>query len=401
MRIVLVTPGQPSLNPRIVKEANALSAAGHEVIVLYCYWIAWADEADKIILNDSAWKAILVGGCPTKNRLPYYFTKVFFRLYKFLGKYDVLQNSLAERLQARGYNSLLRKAKSLKANYYIGHNLGALAVVVNAAKQNNAKCGFDFEDYHRNEYSLDNHRRTARIIFLEEKYIRKVDYLSFSSEPIQNQILLNFPDFKKPCLLLQNCFSLSKLAPSIKPSDIDLKLLWFSQTIGPNRGLECLFEALMLLNDKDISLTLIGRVKEDVEASYTMMAGKIVGEVRFVGTVNPDELHTIANNHDVGLALEPGFSINNNLALSNKIFTYLLAGNAIIFSETTAQNKFNVETNAGCSFTPGNAEQLVECIKMYKDPTKLIQQKKHNLLLAKNSFNWEKESEQLIEIISQ
>ena len=401
MRIVLVTPGQPSLNPRIVKEANALSAAGHEVIVLYCHWIAWADEADKTILNDSPWKAVLVGGSPTKNKLPYYFTKVFFRLYKLLGKYDVFQNCLAERLQARGYNSLLRKAKSLKANYYIGHNLGALAVVVNAAKFHNAKCGFDFEDYHRNEYGLDNHRRTARIIFLEEKYIRKVDYLSFSSKPIQRQIILDFPSFKKPQILLQNCFSINELSINIRVPDNELKLFWFSQTVGPNRGLECLFEALMLLNDEDISLTLIGRIREDIEESFTAMANKVPGKVSFSGTVNPYELHTIANNHDVGLALEPGFSINNDLALSNKIFTYLLAGNAIIFSETTAQKKFNEQTNAGCSFTPGNAEQLAECIKIYKDPTKLIQQKKHNLLLAKNSFNWEKESERLIEIISQ
>ncbi len=401
MKIVLVTPGQPSLNPRIVKEANAFSAAGHEVILLYCHWISWADQTDKSIVDHSPWKAILVGGSPSENRVSYYFTKTLFKLYKFLSNYRIFKYSLAENSQARCYNLLLRKAIRLKADFYIGHNLGALAVVVNAATINHSKCAFDFEDYHRNEYEIDNILSTEKKIYLEKKYIPKVDYLSFSSEPIQQQILKDFPLFKKPYVLLQNCFSINELAPEAGKPGKELKLLWFSQTVGPNRGLECLFEALIFLNDKDISLTLVGRIRDDIAASFLSTAKKIVGKVIFAGIIEPHELHPLAEKHDVGLALEPGFSMNNDLALSNKIFTYLLAGNAIIFSETTAQKNFNDETNAGCSFLPGDVRQLAECISNYKDPVKLLQQKQHNLLLAKQKYNWEKESKKLIEVISQ
>jgi len=47
-KIVLITTGQPSCNPRVVKEADALSAAGHEVTVIYNYYIGWADENDQL-----------------------------------------------------------------------------------------------------------------------------------------------------------------------------------------------------------------------------------------------------------------------------------------------------------------------------------------------------------------
>ena len=56
LKIVLITTGQPSCNPRIVKEADALSAAGHEVIVVYNYFIKWADENDQLLLAKKSWK---------------------------------------------------------------------------------------------------------------------------------------------------------------------------------------------------------------------------------------------------------------------------------------------------------------------------------------------------------
>ena len=284
------------------------------------------------------------------------------------------------------------------AAFYIGHNLGSLAVAVKAAAYNKSKSGFDYEDYHRHEYAIDNSIRAKRIIFLEEKYIPDVDYLSFSSEPIQQQFLNDFPTFKKPNIVLQNCFSVNELSNDTRRAGKELKLLWFSQTVGPNRGLECLFEALLLLHDKDISLTVAGRMREDVARVYPKLAQEISGEVVFTGILKPHELHKLAEQHDVGLALEPGFSMNNDLALSNKIFTYLLAGNAIIFSETTAQKLFNDTNRAGQSFTPGDARQLADCINYYKNAMNLQQQKKHNLKLAKDKFNWEKESEKLLNL---
>ena len=50
MKIVLISPGQPSLNPRLVKEADTLAANGYDVTVLYSYWNDWGAKFDKTLL---------------------------------------------------------------------------------------------------------------------------------------------------------------------------------------------------------------------------------------------------------------------------------------------------------------------------------------------------------------
>jgi hypothetical protein len=91
---------------------------------------------------------------------------------------------------------------------------------------------------------------------------------------------------------------------------------------------------------------------------------------------------------------------NRDICLTNKIFTYLLAGNAIIFSETSAQKKFNIENNVGNIYKHDNIEELVKCINFYRDSKNLETHKAHNKHLAETKFNWELESIKLLQLIS-
>ena len=91
---------------------------------------------------------------------------------------------------------------------------------------------------------------------------------------------------------------------------------------------------------------------------------------------------------------------NRNVCLTNKIFTYLLAGNAIIFSETDAQKQLNDEHLLGMSFGNANVTALANAIAYYKDEKKLQVQKEHNLHLAATVFNWEVEGKKLLKVIA-
>ena len=179
-----------------------------------------------------------------------------------------------------------------------------------------------------------------------------------------------------------------------------LKLFWFSQTVGPNRGLEDVMAALMLLNDKDIELTLAGRVRQDVLLNFKPIIQALPGRVLYTGVVDPHSLHELAAEQDVGLALEQKIPENRNVCLTNKIFTYMLAGNAIIFSETDAQKQLNDEHSLGISFGNANVNALANAIAYYKDEKKLQVQKEHNIQLAATVFNWEVEGQKLIRVIA-
>ena len=399
MKIVLVTTGQPSVNPRIVKEADALSFAGYDVTIMYCHWITWADESDKAIIENAKWKAILVGGSPTKQRIKFYYTKLRFKICRFLNKRNIRKFLVAEKAQARCYTELLNVASSIKSDIFIGHNLGALPVVVNAAATQKVKCGFDFEDYHRGEVKQMNGADAARIKYLEYKYLPACNYISFASPLIAKRQMLHFPKFKRPAIVINNCFPLSSKAPAIK-SDGTLNLFWFSQTVGTDRGLVTVLLAMKLLKNTKISLTLAGNIGDETLMDFQNILSELSAQLIIKGVVSPAEIDKLAAQADVGLAIEQSIPINRDICLTNKVFTYLSAGLAIVFTDTSAQKEFNALYKVGQIYEQGNVEALAKCLEEYLNSQKLYQQKLHNWQLAKDTLNWQQESKKLLKILN-
>ena len=400
-KIVLITTGQPCTNPRIVKEADALHAAGYDVTVLYCFFINWAYEKDILLLQKVPWKYKMLGGSPFEKKKIYLLSRIRCKaagkFIRFLGHSFLF----AERTQARAYDELLHFAKKIKADWYIGHNLGALAVAVNAAKYNNASAGFDFEDYYRGELPPNDKNNLKRVAWLENKYLPGLEYYSSSSEMIAAAVKKDHPHFIGKTVTLLNCFPLAQ-QPVFKEkalSDDTLRLFWFSQTIGNNRGLEILLEALILLDDASIYLTLAGRCNEDMNEFIKVKFAEIVNNINFAGIIQPEDLPSFASQFDVGMAIEMQKPLNRNFCLTNKIFTYLLAGNAIIFSETTMQEIFNISYKVGESFKPNDTHELAEKIKYYKNYRILNKQKYYNYQIAKSTLNWDLESKKLIGLL--
>lgn len=400
-KIVLLTTGQPSTNPRLVKEADTLHEAGYDVFVLYCHVINWAIEKDKDLLSKVKWKYYLIGGAPNQSRLIYLFTKIRYRFCKILNRFGN-KFKIAERVQARAYDELLIKAKSLKADLYIGHNLGTLSVAVKSAKANASKAGFDFEDYHRGEESNSLTSDLERIVYLEEKYVNKLNFINTSSPLIAEKIALNFPSQKDKIFTILNCFPFLQNLEFKKKSQNDnsLKLFWFSQTIGFNRGLEDVIRAIEKLADPEIYLYLAGRWDEEFKKYVDKNTKKIQNQICYLGILSPEELPQISANYDVGLTLELGGSENNMKCLSNKVFTYFISGNAIIASDTDMQKEFFQENKTGTLFIRRDLDSLKEAVLKYKNYQTLTEERERNYRLATDKFNWEVESNKFLAVIN-
>lgn len=401
-KIVIITTGQPSVNPRVVKEADALQAAGYEVTVLYCFWIKWAEDADKILLKKVKWNYKLIGGSSSQNRGLYFFTKARFKISRKLNEKLGNKLLLAERSQARCYNELLKAAKKIKADWYIGHNLGALPIAVKAAAYNRAYAGFDFEDYHRGENADTPLAEKKRIVFLEEKYVPGLSYVSSASDLITEKIKTNFLHFSKQIITLLNCFPVSQNLCGVNTASHHktLKLFWFSQTIGKNRGLEVVIDALKYLNNLDIHLTLAGRYDDEMKAHIEEHGSSFIGSIHIAGIINPDALPAFAAKFDVGLAAELKTPLNRDICLTNKIFTYITAGKCIIASDTSAQKDFMKRYEVGLLYRSSDATDLAAKIyKLYNDRALLEQYKINSKLLGETLMNWETESQKLLKVI--
>lgn len=401
-KVLLITPGQPSVNPRVVKEATALHNAGFDVTLLYCHFVDWATAEDNTLLSSVSWKYKMIGGAPSISQSRYFISRLRFKISRLLNQYLGNRYGIAERAQARCYKALLHAAKEIKADWYIGHNLGALAVAVKAAAFNQARAGFDFEDYHREENVDMPLFEQSRIKFLEEKYVPGLHYLSAASPMISDRIKADFPFFSGPTITLLNCFPLSE-QPAFRTrneKDRTLNLFWFSQTIGLNRGLEIVLEAMAALNDANIHLTLAGRCDLQFAEFVGSLADSLKKQVHFAGIIAPAELATFAAKFDVGLALELSIPENRNICLTNKIFTYLLAGNAMLLSNTAMQEAFNQKYSVGTVFSQGNIDQCMTALQAFRNIEMLEEARRKNYHLSETLLNWETESKALIRLLS-
>ncbi len=398
-KVVLVTPGQPALNPRLVKEADALTDAGYQVTVFFSYWNSWGSDFTKKLLHSKKWDAICVGGDPVEKPLVYFISRVIYSITRFIVKKVGPINYFAELAATRSAFFLIHEVKKHNADLYIGHNLGALPAIVKAAKKHNAKCGFDAEDFHRNEISDDINSfnfKTAK--YLEDKYLTGVDYISASSPQIAGAYQQLYPG-KKPITLL-NVFpkNTSLKQRSINSADA-VKLFWFSQTIGANRGIDDVINALQLLDKNQFELHLLGAPQE----GFIDKINSSGISVKFHNPIHPDELTDFAFQFDIGLALEPGFCTNNNLALSNKLFTYMQAGLAIIASDTTAQQDFmSKNSQIGSLYPKGDPKALATILLgYYQNRDELTNCKTQSLRLAHQQYNWETESKKFLSVVKE
>ncbi|MFN0050336.1 MAG: glycosyltransferase, partial [Cytophagales bacterium] len=110
----------------------------------------------------------------------------------------------------------------------------------------------------------------------------------------------------------------------------------------------------------------------------------------------------IASQFDIGMALEQNIPYNRDICLTNKIFTYLASGIAVIASETEAQKQFMQSYPAiGKSYPIDDVEKLAEIMQYYfENRADLQKAKEASFALGKDELNWEKESEKFIRIIA-
>jgi glycosyltransferase involved in cell wall biosynthesis len=402
-KITLVSTGQPSVNPRLVKEADAFSEAGYDVTAVYSHWSDWALGYDKKLLSKKKWKAILAGGNIFENKASYLITRIKQKLFSMLAHRLGFGNGFAERTLSRAYDELLSEAKRTKADLYIAHNLGSLPIAVKAAKFNKSKAGFDAEDFHRQETTDDQNSFDYKIKkYIEDKYIPQIQHFTAASPLIAEAYQKLFPG--KNVTVINNVFPFQSL--NLLGLGDGLKLFWFSQTIGPDRGLEEIFEALSQIKDKNWELGLLGNLSEQHMAYFEQVVKQFKIQnskfkIKFLEPVHPEEVILVASTYDIGLALEQKKPFNRNICLTNKIFTYLNAGLAVIATDTLAQKKLMDEhPEIGKTYEVGNVISLVQILNHYLDHKEaLIKTKQAAFLLAQNELNWQKESLKLLALI--
>ena len=388
--VVLITTGSPATNPRLVKEADALSEAGHRVHVLYSHVVDWALPLDADILRRAQWTATLIGGSPHQNRLTHVLSSAAFRIIR-----NFRMSTSRSWWFSRTSPLLARAARSRRADLYIAHNLGALSAALSAAKHHGTLAAFDAEDYHSGEHPEGAEQRLTQEV--ENRLIPQCDAAWAASPLIAQAYGERFPqvDFT----VIDNVFP-----PTLQPKWKELpasplRFVWFSQTIGPDRGLEPILTALASLPKGSWALTLVGRTSSDFQPTLDAIHRDHLGSVKIMAPIPEPDLFDILSSHHVGLATEMGVPENRDLCRTNKLFSYILAGCHMAMTDTRAQVDFLKSFPGTGTLLPlQDTACWAGILKgLMTDETQLEAGRHHNWTLGQHRLNWQEEKVKLLQ----
>jgi len=406
MRVCLVSSMQPSLNPRLVKEASALSEAGFQVTVVYAYMTEWGSRANADLFAARSWHTVEAGGNPRNRRARFHFTRLRYRAGRELARLGrgwapvnwVLSRTTCE---------LIQLAKKIPADLYIAHNLGALPAAVAAAKKHAAKAGFDAEDFHSDMVRAAERTQVDDLAAeVEAAFLPQCAYVTAAS-PAMAQAYAEKYGIEPPVPIL-NVFPLDFRHAQFRPTDFSgpLRLYWFSQTIGSDRGLEDAIRAMGLLRTPEVELYLQGRWDPRFQKELEELVAEVGLDRRQIIHLPleaPSELVRRASSYDIGLALEQSKSLNRDVTITNKLFTYLLAGNAVAATTTAGQTPVIDRTApAGACCAPGDAAGLAACLERWLcDRSALDTARRAAWDWGTRAYNWDVEKGKFLDVVRQ
>jgi glycosyltransferase involved in cell wall biosynthesis len=179
-------------------------------------------------------------------------------------------------------------------------------------------------------------------------------------------------------------------------------LHWFSQTLGPGRGLEKLAEALGNIS-VPFELHLRGNCSPDYkEEMLSMFELKGEQQVYVHPLVSHNELLSRIAEHDIGLALETNEPQSRDLTITNKILQYLQGGLAVVASDTAGQAEVASKAKESVFiFRRNDADDLAAKLDFLIRNRNMLERAKSSAEeAARNYFNWEQEEKKLLGWIS-
>jgi glycosyltransferase involved in cell wall biosynthesis len=393
-RVTVVTSGHLSTCPRMLKAADALAEGGFRVRVVATNHEPWATDADADVRASRPWPVTLVNYRRGEPRSVYWRSGIRHRAARAMAS-AVGPGRVPLRVVAnafgRVHEELVDAIAAEPADLIYGGTAGGLAAVAAAASRLGVPYGLDLEDFHSGE-DVGRTRAVTHSLALriEGSVLPPATFLTTSSGDIAAAYRATYG---VNAAVVHNTFPLPDRPPDFSPAaGNDLRLYWFSQTIAGSRGLE---QSIRAIGAAGISATLTvrGRPRNGYLASLSALAaacGARVG-IRHEPPASPDAMIDLARGYDVGLSLEQPVCANRELCLPNKIFTYILAGLAVVISDTPGQHELGVDLGAAAALVaPDDVSGVAAAFARWaRDPALLMSARQAAWRAAMRRWHWE------------
>ena len=398
-RICIVTPGHLASNPRVVKEADALHAAGYDVSVVAGDLTPAVRPFDRDVEAEAPWRVRRVGRGGVLARGVQRLARIAARSSR-----HGVPRWLATLAQSELSAGLAAAAAGIPADLYIAHYVAGLAAADAAARRNGGLLCYDAEDFHAGEAAGDPAGRASRrlVMAIERPLLTRCVHVTAAS-PLIAEAYLELYGVQAETLL--NVFPLKQMphVTGMRSPAGALRMFWFSQTVGLDRGLQAVIEGMAWARGC-ISLDILGTDQWGHGSSLLRLADSLGlgGRVKLRPAVSPRRLPAIAAEYDLGLSLETNVSESRQRCLTNKIFVYLLAGIPVVLSDTRAQRLLAADLGrAAAVISLADSAAIGSALDRWAflaDERRLASEEAARL--CQTRYNWDREKDILLRLVS-
>jgi hypothetical protein len=402
--ICLTLGSHLSQSPRATRSATSLALAGHDVLVLSPIFTSAGAEEDARLTREAPWRyeATVDLRPEVTNAVARFRYRAVRRLSAEMVRRGGVQMPCA---LAYAVMRTLRVVRSRDWDLHIGfQELGAYASF--CLGKRGRRVAIDIEDWYSRDLLPEAQReRPKRLLSRIEQFALNGAEHSFTTSGAMAAALQRAYGGRVPTVVY-NAFPFSdrKDIDGLMLDRVDQSkrsLHWASKTIGAGRGLETLCEALKFIT-APVEVHLRGNCAKDFELVLRDRFPKNGQHtLHFHKPVPANQLLSRMAEHDIGLALEMDNPESRNLTVTYKFFHYLLAGLAIVASDTAGQAEAAACCDGAVSlFKVGDAKALASQVNSLLSSHDLEARKAKAVYVSKEIFSWEKQGSHVVDAIN-
>lgn len=297
---------------------------------------------------------------------------------------------------------ILGSALRQKPDIYHAFDLKTLPLAYIVSKINRSKLIYDSRElYVESMRDEELPKVYKRIMMSVERFlIRRVDGVIVVSDSIAD-ILVQRYGIKRPTVVF-NCPPYKEYRRTTIIRDLlnikeVKKIVLYQGIISSGRGLENLIEASRYLDDAVVVLIGGGNLKGELKRKVKEEG--LEEKVKFIDAVPYKDLLDYTMSADLGISPIQNTCLSYYYSAPNKLFEYLMAGLPVAVSNFPDIQKIVEKAGVGVSFDPEDVEDLARVInKILNDEEKYNRMRENALRVARESYNWEKESQKMMKI---
>ncbi|WP_077046227.1 glycosyltransferase family 4 protein [Pseudomonas sp. KK4] len=393
-RIAMIVWNEFRNDARVLKEAQTLQGAGHDVTV-------FALHTPGVTLEHE----ILEGGIKVSRvaRSPFWkLRKTKVSSGQVGGNASIGRLSPARqvlRIVARlwTHSVLLARIARYRADVVHAHDVNTLPTAWLAAKVSGARVVYDAHEISTSREGYNSFRRLVGVV---EKYLMPRVQGTITTTDARAKFFARAYGIPRP-VVLQNRPRLTFTQSSQRiRKQLGLSEAWpiilYQGGLQQGRGLERLVRTAALVPEAYFVFIGGGRLTQPLTTLSQELA--LADRVHFIPTVSLADLPDYTASADIGVQPIENTCLNHFTTDSNKLFEYLIAGLPVVATDFPEIRRIVRAHEVGLLVREGDDQMLADALKSLVNDSSLRSRLANNSKSASMSLNWEDQEALLIDL---